>query len=65
MSTTPPQQRPSWPTPTPPAPLEAEALRKYDALTPAERAAVARLVAVSGAPLAMAIAAVEALRAEP
>lgn len=64
MSTT-PQQRPSWPTPPPPAPLEAEALARYDRLSPEERARVARLVAQTGAPLGLAISAVEALRPRP
>lgn len=62
VGTTPP---PSWPTPPPPAPVDAEALRRYDALTPAERAAVARLVAVSGAPLGLAVSAIESLRTRP
>ena len=37
MSTTPPQ-RPSWPTPTPPAPLDLEALAAYERLSREERA---------------------------
>lgn len=54
---------PSWPTPTP-APLEAEALARYEALARDERQRVARLVALTGCSLALACAAVEATRAE-
>lgn len=64
MSTTPPQC-PSWPTPPPPAPIEAEALARYDALSREERARVARLVALTGCSLTLACAAVEATRARP
>lgn len=63
MSTLPQQQpAPSWPTPPAPSPLEAEALAAYEALSVAERVRAARLVALTGSPLALAVAAIVATR---
>jgi hypothetical protein len=49
-----------------PAPQpDAAALAAFHAMTPAERARVARLVATTGARLDLAVAAVEAVRPRP
>lgn len=54
--------RPSWPAPPPLAAEQAAALAAYNALPTPERQRVARLVQSTGAPLAIAIAAVTATR---
>jgi hypothetical protein len=53
---------PSWPTPPAPDTDTAAALQAYEALPAHERARVARLVSQTGAPIALAVAAVVALR---
>jgi hypothetical protein len=53
----------TWPTPPPPDAEQAAAIAAYEALPPVERARVARLVASTGAPLHLAVAAVVATRA--
>jgi hypothetical protein len=53
---------PSWPAPPAPDANTAAALAAYEQLPPVERQRVARLVAQTGAPIALAVAAVVALR---
>ena len=65
MNATPQQPAPSWPASRPPSADEAAALARFEALTPAERQRAARLAALSGAPIALCCAAVEATRARP
>lgn len=57
--------RPTWTADPATTPELAAAMARYDALTPPERQRVARLVALTNAPLGLAVAAVEAVRPQP
>jgi hypothetical protein len=59
------QPTPSWPAPPKLDHEQARALSAYEALSAQERQRVARLVQSTGAPLAIAVAAVVATRPQP